>query len=211
MHDDLLARYTGAFAAVGGGALVAISSLATAEGSCREPLCPLTIFSRSWLSSVGQLIVLLGLMMLAAAGVGLVLMVARQGALRLLGAIPAVVGAVCCAFGFASLLLLIGFSDGLLGGFPEDLALALGILAVFAGLTLISLVLLSVRGLPRAVGACLFSGALLLATTINETTPVGLLSVVSGVFWCGAGALLLLPFPQPPAVVASRNHDAPGG
>ena len=205
MHDELLARYTGASAAVGGGALALTSSLAAAQDSCREPLCPLTTFSRSPLPSVGQLIVLFGLMLLAAAGVGLVLMVARQGALRLLGAIPAAVGAVCCALGFASLLLVVGFSDGPIGRFPEDLALALGILAVFAGLTLISFVLLGVRGLSQAIGGCLFLGALLLATTINETTPVGLLSVVSGVCWCAAGALLLLPLSRPATLVEKRS------
>lgn len=196
MRDETLARYTGAFAAVGGGTFAVTSFVATAAGSCQQPLCPLGIVASGPRASVSGLIVVLSLMMLAASGVGLVVLVGRQGALRLLGAVPAAAGAVACAIGFLSLLSAIGLNDGPVGPYPEDIAVGIGFLGVFAGITLISLVLLGTRGLSQAIGAFLFTGALLLAATINETMPVGALSVVCGMCWCGAGALLLLPARQ---------------
>lgn len=193
MRDETLARYTGALAAVGGGTFAVTNFVATASGSCQEPLCPLSTVASGPSPSVTGLMIVLSLMMLAAAGVGLVVLVGRQGALRLLGAVPAAAGAVACAFGFMSLLSVIGLSDGPVGPYPEDIAVGIGFLGAFAGITLISCALLGIRGLSQAIGGFLFTGALLLAATINETMPVGLLSVVCGMCWCGAGALLLLP------------------
>jgi hypothetical protein len=193
MRDDTLARYTGAFAAVGGGGLAVTSFAATAAGSCQEPLCPLETVTSGPPPSVTGLIVVLSLMMLAAAGVGLVVLVGRRGALRFLGAVPAAVGAVACAIGFMLLLSVIGLSDGPVGPYPEDIAVGVGVIAAFAGITVIGCALLGIRGLSQAIGAFLCTGALLLAASINDSMPAGALSVVCGMCWCAGGALLLLP------------------
>jgi hypothetical protein len=188
MRDDTLARYAGAFAAVGGGGWALANALSAVLEDCRRPLCTVDTAHATEFSA--QLLFILSAMLLAAAGVGLVLLVGRQGALRLLGAVPAAVGAVTCAVGFALLWFVVALSDSPGGPYMDEAAVAM--IGVLLGITLIAGVLLGIGGLPRAVGAFLLTGALLLASATNESMPTVVLMVGSGMCWCGAGSLLLL-------------------
>lgn len=191
MRDATLRRYTGAFAAVGGGTWAVTSFFMAASGACQGQACPLEAMTPGLTRSVAGLFVSLSLMLLAAAGVGLVFVVGRQGALGILGAVPGAVGAVTCAAGFACLVFGMGSDDDFDG--PYSAVTGIGIITVYAGITLVSCVLLGVRGPSQAIGGCLLTWSLLLAATLNESTPGGALAVASGMCWCGAGALLLLP------------------
>lgn len=189
MRDATLTRYTGAFAAVGGGTWALAGLFWSALDQCREPLCPSGINTRTT-ESLTQLLLVLSMMMLAAAGVGVILVVGRQGALGLPGAIPGAVGAGTCALGFIFMLRALGSSRG--AGDPDFEQAGVGLLAILAGITLVGCVLLGVSGLPRLVGAFLVIGALSLAAATNDSMPLALLVATSGMCWCGAGALLLL-------------------
>jgi hypothetical protein len=189
MRDDTLARYTGAFAAVGGGAWALANLLKAALDECRWQRCPVGVASPTT-SSLVELLFLFSMMMVATAGIGLVFLVGRQGALGLLGAVPAALGVVSCTSGFALLWVAVAMSGGPVN--PSLGPAAFGGLAVLLGTTLIGCVLLGVRGLPRAVGGFVLFGFLLLACTSNESMPVVVLVVASGMCWCGAGSLLLL-------------------
>ena len=190
MRDATLRRYTGAFAAVGGGTWALAGFFWSALAECREPLCPSETDTRTT-ESLTQLLLVLSMMMLAAAGFGVILVVGRRGALRLPGAIPGAVGAVTCALGFIFMLLVLGSSEGAGDSYLEKAGV--GVLAILAGISLVGCVLLGVPGLPRLVGAFLVIGAFSLAAATNDSMPLAVLVATSGICWCGAGALLLLP------------------
>lgn len=199
MRDETLARYTGAFAAVGGGTWAVAGSFWSALDECREPMCPSRFFYTPTTVSLAELLQVLSMMMLATAGVGVIFVVGRQGSLGLAGAVPGAIGAVTCAVGLASMVLAVGLSDS-----PGDAYLERsgpGVLAVLAGITLNGVVLLGVPGLARAVGALFVVGALSLAAATNDSMPQAVLVAASGMCWCGAGALLLL---------GTRDVRAPG-
>jgi hypothetical protein len=88
------------------------------------------------------------------------------------------------------LWFVVALSDSPGGPYLDDAAVAM--IGVLLGITLIAGVLLGIGGLPRAVGAFLLTGALLLASATNESMPAVVLMVGSGMCWCGAGSLLLL-------------------
>jgi hypothetical protein len=196
MHDATLARYTGALAAVGGGTWGVAGFFWSAFDGCPEPLCLTGMSNMETAGSLTELLMVLSMSVLAAAGFGVILVVGRQGALRLPGAVPGAVGAVTCALGFTDMMLILGFSEG--PGYLNLEEAGAGILVILTGITLVGCVLLGVRGLPRAVGTFFVIGAFSLASATNDSTPQGFLVATSGLCWCAAGLLLLL-----------RTRDAP--
>lgn len=190
MRDAMLARYTGALAAVGGGTWGVAGLFWSAFDGCPEPLCLTATSDTTTAVSVTGLLMVVSMSMLAAAGFGVILVVGRQGALRLPGAVPGAVGAVTCALGFVDMMLILASSEGPADPYLEEAGG--GMLAILAGISLVGCVLLGVHGLPRAVGALLVIGAFSLASATNDSTPQALLVAMSGMCWCAAGLLLLL-------------------
>jgi hypothetical protein len=200
MFDDRLTRCTGALAAVGGAGWALAGFLLAALDGCTSPVCEGTVMDDE--STMATLVVLftVALVFVAAAGVGLALVAARLGALRVPGAVAGAIGAGACAVGIvcvaaAGVLNL----DG--GDMSErsGMAVALGVSAILAGLAAVGCVLLGVRGRPRAVGAFVLLGIVLLASAVGEPEPWVLLVVPCGMCWCAAGSLLLCIGDQRPA------------
>jgi hypothetical protein len=205
MRDATLARYTGALAAVGGGTWGVAGFFWSAFDGCPEPLCLTGISNTRTAVSLTGLLMVLSMSMLAAAGFAAILVVGRQGALRLPGAVPGAVGAVTCALGLTDMMLILGFSEGSVDTYLEEAGA--GILAILTGITLVGCVLLGVRGLSRAVGAFFVIGAFSLASATNDSTPQALLVATSGMCWCAAGLLLLLRTSDAPPIGGSARRS----
>jgi hypothetical protein len=200
MLDDRLTRCTGALAAVGGAGWALAGFLLAALDGCTSPACPATVMGDE--SAMPTLIVLfaVALVFVAAAGIGLALVAVRLGALRVPGAVAGAIGALACAVGIvcvaaAGVLNLDGgdMAEG------SGTAVALGVSAIVAGLSVVGCVLLGVRGRSRAVGAFVLLGIVLLASALDQPAHWVLLVVPCGMCWCGAGSLLLGARDQRPA------------
>jgi hypothetical protein len=201
MVDELLARFAGSYAAVGGGVWAVVSFVqAWWPNSCVGQECVASPTGSPVFLTLAQTV---GLMFVAIAGGCLVLAV-RRGRLGVPGAIAGAIGLFVCV---AALLLMVPVTTATLlfdvpssGAMVESEALvALPVLLV--GVTVVGCVVLGVGVLPRAVGAFLLVGSVLLATS-DEFVPAVIQAVAGGMCWCAAGAVVLL---HTSSVEASRQ------
>jgi hypothetical protein len=136
-----------------------------------------------------SLLVALAAVMMFASGAGLLLLIRRHSRLGWTG----VVGATACGAGVVTLASAAALQELLYDGdFPWMPAfVGPGVIALAAGLTLVSWTVLRSGVVPPWVGVSLLVGAVLLVGA-NEQTAAVLLAVPFGMAWLALGAALML-------------------